>query len=325
MSAFRLFAEADHGAGMRSGGRYSLADLVPAVEALGPYGGLWTTEGVGYYRAADALEADPDARGILGPEAVRGVPSRWLIPLHTGMGLVLAGQLLGTGPAGVQEAWQDPLRTVQRYLRRCRENVLEGYAGTCVESLGLMAPTLRPDLISVIDRGLSAVGGDLSARFWHGYGRGLYFSPSNVLPCTSLLWPATRRATREPPHDLGRGNALAGLAWAVTLVNIRDPGVIEMFLGRLGRAVSDLDAIADGIRSAAAVWVDWDPGSDYLQSYCAYEPAAASGAVADRWARVARGPCGEEFARAYSWLKSHNRLDDLFRYPSADTPGSRSQ
>src|SRR5262249_32373589 len=155
------------------------------------------------------------------PAAVQGVPSRWLIPLHTGMGLALAGDHLrttrGRGP------WADPRRGGEAFLTRCRENSMQGYARACAEAPCLMALNGRPAPVPVIDRELSALGGDLPDRFWHGFGRALYFSPANFLPCTSMVWPSIRRAGREPPHASGRSNALAGLAWALTLVNIRDP------------------------------------------------------------------------------------------------------
>jgi hypothetical protein len=319
VAAFRLFAEADRLAGMGTAGSYRLSDFVPAVEALGPFSGLWVTEGVGYYHAANALEADPTAHDLLAPAAVEGVPSRWLIPLHTGMGLAMAGHHLWNG--GGRGPWADPRRGVESFLARCRASTLEGYTGTCAEALGLMALNIRQDLVPAIDRELVARGGDLADRFWHGYGRALYFAATNFLPCTSLLWPSVRRAIREPPHPSGRANALAGLAWALTLVNIRDPEVIAMFLARQGHDAPELDALANGIQSAVVVWVDWDPGSDYVRSFCAYGPP---GGLADRWAKAARGACGEAFTQEYRRLKEHNRLDDLFRYFTITSPGSRS-
>jgi hypothetical protein len=321
LAAFRLFAEADRIAGMGTAGTYKLSDFGPAVEALGPFPGLWVTEGVGYYHAANALEANPAAREILSPAAVQGVPSRWLIPLHTGIGLALAGDHLRNG--GKRGQWCNPRRAVESFLVRCRENTLEGYTGACAEALGLMALNVRLELVGVIDRELSVLSGDLADRFWHGYGRALYFSPANFLPCTGLVWPSIQRAGREPPHASGRANALAGLAWALTLVNMRDPEVIATFLAREGPNIPEPDAFASGVRSAVAVWVDWDPGSDYLSSFCAYEPSGASGGLGDHWARAARGACNDEFTREYHWLKAQNRLDDLFRYFTASPHRSR--
>jgi hypothetical protein len=322
LAVFRLFADADSVAGMGTWHTYRLSDLMPAVQTLAPFPRLWVTEGIGYYHAASALEINPAAREILSPAAIQGVPSRWLIPLHTGVGLALAGNHLrtisGRGPRA------DTRRVIKSFLAQCRENALEGYAGTCVEALGLMTLNVRPDLVPAIDRELTPLGSDFADRFWHGYGRALYFSPANVLPCTSLVWPSIRRAVREPPRRSGRSNALAGLAWALTLVNIRDPDVIAMFMARHGGDIPEIDAFANGVRSAVTVWVDWDPGSDYLRSFCAYDPPGASGMLGDRWAEVARGSCGEEFMREYHRMKSHNRLDDLFRYLTVSGSESRS-
>ena len=90
-------------------------------------------------------------------------------------------------------------------------------------------------MVRIVDRGLSAIDPDIVGYFWHGVGRGLYFLPINALPCSSSTWRAVEMAHEEAPHTLGRLNALGGLAWAVTLVNIRHPAILEAFLNVMMR------------------------------------------------------------------------------------------
>src|SRR5262249_52584176 len=146
--------------------------------ALPPYQGIWTTEGLGYHVTANALRRDPNPTALL---RVEGLPSASLVPLHTGMGMALAFREL-TGLGRRAEA-VDVRRALVRYLGLCRANAREGYDGAAVESLGIITKVVRPRLVPMISDQLDWVAPDHTAKFWHGFGRGLYFSPSNLLPC----------------------------------------------------------------------------------------------------------------------------------------------
>jgi hypothetical protein len=316
LRAFLLFAAASESMPRPGQPTVELPGLVERALRLDPYRGLWTTEGLGYFHATESLRGAATPRDLLGPDRTRGIPAHCLIPLHTGMGLAFATEQVQA--MGVRTPRPELRRRIEDYLSLCESNAAPGYAGAAVESFGLAARNMRPRLVAPLGEELAKFGTDLAARFWHGYGRGLYFSPLNVLPCTSSAWPSVRIARREPPHELGRSNALAGLAWAVTLVNIRDPDVIELFLHRHRRDLADPSAFADGVRSAAAVWFDWAPQSPYLQALCRYRPRGARDSAAEQWDRYARGPCGEDFPGHYGLLKRENRLEELFRYGESD-------
>lgn len=316
LRAFLLFSAARESIG--PGGRPDpgLPELVGRVQKFDPYRGLWTAEGLGYFHASEELNRGPEPRGLLAPDRTRGIPDRCLIPLHTGMGLAFANFVV---PAMTAQASRSEIRhRVDEFLSLCETNAAPGYSGAAIESLGLVVRNVRPRLVQAMGEELAAVGGGVPERFWHGFGRGLYFSPLNLLPCTSAAWPSVRIAQREPPHALGRSNALAGLAWAVTLVNIRDPEVIELFLGRHRRELGDASAFADGVRSAAAIWYDWAPGSLYLHALCRYRPRDSRSA--ERWDRYARSPCGEEFTELYRLLKRDGLMGELFRVSGPESP-----
>jgi hypothetical protein len=151
------------------------------------------------------------------------------------------------------------------------------------------------------------------ARFWHGVGRGIYFSPVNTLPCMSAVWPAVAQAKSAAPHELGRRNALAGLAWAVTLVNLRNPEVIEAFVKR-NLAEFEGDAFANGVNSALAVWLDWTPDTEFVQRICDYEPSTRQTAFRKTWESQATTHCDGQLTRIHGEHSRRNRREDLFQY-----------
>ncbi|HUG70823.1 MAG TPA: hypothetical protein VMM76_23950 [Pirellulaceae bacterium] len=312
LEAFRAFATADRWMNDPTDAGGELVVRTKAVAAQSDFLGLWTTEGLGYYFAARALKGNESVGGLLSCQP-HGLPERSMIPLHTGMGLALASDALrclprSTGGSGARGF-------VVQYLQRCRENSLDGYVGATLEALGLIARLLRPTMLTELDRQLREINAAWVATFWHGVGRGLYFTPVNVLPCTSAAWPSLKKALSEPPHDVGRENALAGLSWAVALVNVRHPEVLELFLNRHRRSLPVSVSVANGIASAAAVWHAWAPHSNYLRQLCSHQPRGRDDATMTSWERNARTQCRPEFFTTVNQLWQQQRMDELFRVP----------
>src|SRR5207253_11221828 len=121
-------------------------------------------------------------------------------------------------------------------------------------------------------------------------------------------------AEHEPPHEPGKRNALAGLAWALTLVNIRQPAIIELFLKQHGDQLSDSDAFTNGIGSAVMIWRDCGRSDPYLDALCEHMPNASDATLAERWERMVRRPSLEALQSIYPVLKRRRRLGEVFRY-----------
>ena len=232
LQAFDLFEHVDVTLHLPSGFELSLPALVEQAEALGPYLAVWALEGLGRYYAETYWESQGTPQHLLTADQVRALPVRSLIPLHTGMGLSLADRLLATLKPQSSDAAIDTV--LQQFIALCEDNSREGYTGAVLEALGLVTRLRYPQLVRIVDRRLSAIAPDVLGYFWHGVGRGLYFLPLNALPCSSSTWRAVEMAQDEAPHTLGRLNALGGLAWAVTLVNIRHPAILEAFCNSMG-------------------------------------------------------------------------------------------
>ena len=322
IDVFRWFATADSVLRFRRHADVQLSTTLQRIEALTPFHGLWTTEGIGYYWTTFALQNNASPNALLSGCSQNDLPNKCLLPLHTGMGLAFASHLVTrlTGRSSRLE-----VRTILRqFIQLCRDNARSGYTDASLEAIGLVCQILRPRLVQTIHRELIEIDPLLVPNFWHGCGRGLYFSPASVFPCSNAVWPSLRRAMSEPPDKSARMNAVAGFAWAVALVNIRDPLILEALLKRHGRELCGCDAFANGVSSAAAVWDDWSPDSRYLADMCRHLPTAKS-ELANDWNQHARSYCDGDLPSRHVNVKQSNKLEGLFQYQSAASGDTRSE
>ena len=85
-------------------------------------------------------------------------------------------------------------------------------------------------------------------------GRAIYFSARYFLPWTRIPWASI---AGEAPHEIGRQNIISGLAWAITLVNMRHPAVMERLITE-HQGELDKDAFANGVGPPArSIWICW--------------------------------------------------------------------
>jgi hypothetical protein len=296
-----------------------------AESRLGHEPSVWATEGIGYELLERRRQAGQSARGLLGSRD-DSVPVGCWTTLHTGMGMALADEAmgeLGASSRGLRQA-------LEEYIERCAGAARAGYVELAFEPLGLVARLLDPALVPEIARALSGIGGPWSDLFWHGVGRGLYFLPANLPPACSAPWAGLRACLEEPPDGRGRNNAAAGFSWAVTLVNLRHPAVVEGFLAHHAEAARALDPapppgsracagparedpVAQGVASALLLWHEASGGSKELRRFLGHVAAPERRGL---WERVVRAPFEEALER---WRSPEARADprrlpELFRY-----------
>jgi len=268
LRSYRLFAFADTLVANAEQGWDTVDERLRDTD---PYTRVWLTEGLGYYFAQ--CGALPAMRSAAPAERI-------LIPMHTGAGLSLSERALNSACR----------RDIGGVLREFREKAWtlaqEGYGEVVYEALGLTTVTLFPDLVGAIDRELS---GDerLGALFWHGVGRGLYFLPLHFLPLPRARRRPMEFALTAPGTEVGRRNALAGLAWAMTLVNVRDPDIVLGWVREHAWEAGTSVAFGNGVASALIVWLAAAPDDASVETLARYEPPAEDAAV---WEQVMRGP-----------------------------------
>jgi len=317
LQAFDLFEHVDVMLNLSKEVDVPLTALVEQADALGPYRAVWATEGLGRYYTEMYWEHQGTPQELFTAERVATLPARSLIPLHTGMGLSLAERLLQTVTLESPEADIGPV--LQRFVMLCRHNARAGYEGAALEALGLVTRLVYPQLMYLVDERLAQMAPDIQGYFWHGVGRGLYFLPMHALPYAHTTWCALKRACSEAPHVLGRLNTMAGLTWALTLVNIRHPEIVATILQQDDDGWSADDAFAGGVSSALMIWYDMKPDDPYLRAFCRYQPDPSDRRLAQIWHRQVQEPCQEALQQYHRVLKARRGLGEVFRYqPLAD-------
>ncbi len=298
LEAFLLFEQVDVELKISQLNSRSLEELVERVRWHDSYRSVWLMEGLGHYYS------DLHLRCGEAPSAIRSspLPRASLVPLHAGMGLSLAEWLL-------PHIEQSPA-ALRTFIELCGSNSQPGYFGAACEALGLATRNLFPHLLGPIDQALSLASKELVAYFWHGAGRAIYFSPTNFLPWRSAPWKGLWSCLQEPPHAEGRSNAAAGFCWALTLVNVQQPQIIETFLKHHAKEIDENEACANGIRSALAIWAEATSCMSSLEALRRHQPAPATATL---WQKHVRRSCEEAMEHHQDRL-SKSAPGELFRY-----------
>ena len=280
-------------------------ELITKAYAMGAFPALWAVEGVGHYYADSywQLRGYPD--GLLLKSAV---PEKSLLMLHAGMGLAFADRLLGNLTSQASES--EIRSAVEEFIQLCRRNSRTGYLGAGVESLGLVTRDFYPDLLKSIDQQLRNAAEELTGFFWHGVGRALYFSREYFLPVLCTVWSGIEV---EVPEGRDRLNAIAGLAWAITLVNMRQPAIME---GALQSYFSSgmQSAFSNGVSSAVMMRYDTTPGEPLIPAFYRHRVDPEKKDLAEVWQASVTQPSLEAMQHDYEMLRERKHLDHIFQY-----------
>jgi len=222
-------------------------DLPPDLFAGHPSRNIWRAEGFGAHLAGLDRSAS-DSILLSDWSAQIGIPSNFLLPLHSGGGLTLAEATIRKHQRSHQLRHMGDFLTDFQAL--VDQQSTSGLEPAVFEALGLVLHTMYPDLLNPAAdylREHNAIGYRL---LWHGVGRGHYFDPFQMMVPTNLRDRSYLSAT-----DDAALNRLAGFAWATTMINMRSPETAAKMLAYLPLAnEKSLAAAANGISAAALVW-----------------------------------------------------------------------
>jgi hypothetical protein len=294
-----------------------LPDLVAKAAELETFPRLWAIEGLGNYTGDQALARSGGAPvgGLLNDPAVAILPPWSLTMLHAGIGMSFAKHVLRRLET---TSASDVVRgAIDEFASLCRLSSRTGYTGAALESLGLATRTLYPNLVALIDTHIPSVDPELQGYFWHGAGRAMYFDPMNMLPSVNAPWRAIRRLDQEAPHELARNNVLSGLAWAITVVNMRQPNVMEAFLQHHGELAARNDAFTNGVTSSVLMRYDTTREDARITPFIHYAPRGGDPMAASLWKQLITDPCEEALRSEYGDLAEGHQLEQLFHYRSA--------
>jgi len=237
------------------------------------------------------------------------LPAKSLTMMHAGIGLGFAQQLMHRvtpySPA-------DEIRCVIReFITLVEENSRRGYEGAAYESLGLVTRFWHSQMVNIVEEHLREIAPHALGYYWHGAGRSLYFLPLFFVPGLLSPWLAVER---EAPHELALLNMTAGLAWATTIVNVRQPELMENFLRMHGERVSRTPAFTNGLMSTLIMGIDITPGDTYITRFLEYQPARSDPRVVELWDRLVAQPGRDAVYRIHPILKKQERLGEIFQY-----------
>jgi hypothetical protein len=291
---------------------FDLGEAIEKAYGLGEYPNLWAVEGLGHDYALTFFPLwgkGQRVRGILTDGQAGALPDKSLTMMHAGLGLAFAEKLMNRitpySPAG------DVRGVLQEFVTLVKDNARNGYEGAAYESLGLVTRFWHSQMVNIVGERMGEVEPAAVSYFWHGVGRAYYFLPIYFVPGLLSPWPAVER---DAPHELARLNMTAGLAWAMAIVNVRQPKIMESFLKYQGEQVARTPAFSDGVMSALIMGIDITPGDVYIGSFLQYTPDSRDQRTAELWNRLVGRPGSLAVNRYHPVLKKHRRLGEVFRY-----------
>jgi hypothetical protein len=288
----------------------SLSETVQKAYELGSFPALWAIEGIGHKWGEAVVSEGRPPESLLKGEDAEDVPESSLTMLHAGLGMALAQDCL-KGMDGKDASSRR--KGLEKFLSECRRGSREGYAGAAIESLGLVTRFVKgAKWMRTLDADLAALDDAAAGYFWHGAGRALYFSPPNFIPGFRSPWRAVAMALSEAPREDARFNLIAGLAWAVTLVNMRHPEVVEEFLQRHHSEIPTA-AFANGVAAATVMRFDISPQEPSLGRFRDYRPNPAR-LDPSTWSSCVSEPMHAAVKMYHPGLVRAGMLEAVFRY-----------
>ena len=291
---------------------FDLEKLIAQAYALGAYPDLWAVEGLGHDYTMTFFplwrEGKP-VRGIMTDGQAGVLPSKSLTMMHAGLGLAFAQQLLPR--ITPYSATSDVQKVLCEFATLVKDNSRPGYEGAAYESLGLVTRFWHSQMVKNVDKNLCEVEPEIVSYFWHGAGRAHYFLPIFFVPGLLSPWLAIER---EAPHKVALDNLTAGLAWATTIVNIRQPRILENFLKYQYNQISKPEAFSNGVMSTLIMGIDITPDDVYINNFLKYRSDALDQRTAQLWDKAVGRPANEAVQRIYPLLKKHGCLGEIFHY-----------
>lgn len=297
-----------------------LTDIIGRAMTLEEYPRLWVIEGLGHYHGDTFYTEGVVPRKILSGDEYRGLPAPALTMLHAGIGMAFGQHLMRTiNHLSPRSEVQEVLK---EYIHLCHDNSQPGYEGCALESLGLISrhgqfygETSPTKMVQIISEELSKMDIEAYGYFWHGVGRATYFLPINFIPGYGSISHATDMIRDIAPDDLALCNGISGLAWGVTMVNIRDPEIMAHWMSLQGEFLSSNEGLTNGFISGLIMRQDTTPNASFIEEYYNHDPV---GEVKSLWQSMVKEPGKLAMDRIYPALVKHKRLGEIFRYQPLD-------
>jgi hypothetical protein len=202
-------------------------------------------------------------------------------------------------------------RSLEQYITLVRENSQPGCAEIMLDSLGFIARLMYPQKVRELNSDILKIERDFTPYFWHGVGRALFFLPEHIRPRRSFPGKAVKMAAREAPDEPAFQNMLSGLAWPLTLVNLREPRIFEQVLTRHRDCLTGNAAFFAGVCSAIVFWAGSIADMTLVDSFLDFTPSPQ---LRETWDTFIKIPCREALNDWYPRLAKRKTWAELFKY-----------
>ncbi len=288
-------------------GEIPLQAALERARAAGDFPAVWLIEGLGEVYTERAVSLSKPIRDLWsGAE----IPASSLAMLHAGSGITFAKRALGTITPYSKSS--EIGRALEGFLEQAKATAQPGYLGPIIESLGLVTRTWFQEMVKPVMRSLKQIDAVATEYFWHGAGRAMYFSPVNKVPGFSP-W---RSVEIEAPDEKCRQNARAGVAWAYTLVNLRDPSLMADCLVDFYRERARGPGFLNGVLSSLIMASEVVPEDRFVKAFCEYRPPRCNRSRAEAWERYFGNGLKDKVERYRLALIGNGRLGEIFRQQS---------
>jgi hypothetical protein len=298
---------------MAPDGSTPLQSIVEQCYSLGDFPALWAVEGAGKDLAEWHMKRNPNPERMLVDAPLDPKWNKSLLMLHAGIGLGFARFYVE--PLNPQCPKEELREAVTKTVDLCWKNSRPGYGGAAVESLGLVSRFIHDGpFCRRVHEVLTESRPDCVGYFWRGCGRSLYFGPKNFMPGFSKPSRAIDSCREEAPNEEAYQGLLSGCAWALTVVNMETPEVMEWVLQNIDVYFGDQPGYPNGVTSSVVMRWDTTPGFKLVQDFRNHKPADAK--IAEAWVKRVKGPMDFAIDVVHPYLERTSRLGEVFHFQS---------
>jgi hypothetical protein len=152
-----------------------------------------------------------------------------------------------------------------------------------VDSVGFLLRLIFPRLLRQIDAILQKSRPDLTHYLWFGAGRAIYFRFPRALYPREHGWHGVKQLPAEGLRTSSLEGAMAGLGFAVTLVNIGQPGFLEDFFRQHAEELSAGAGFSRGVRESLEMWRSLHGVAGIFEALSEYQPRTLDETASALW------------------------------------------
>ncbi len=290
-----------------------LKGLVEKCYAMGDFASVWSVEGLGLYHIEAMRAKNMPIKNALTNPALNDLPLKSMTMLHAGIGLSFGRSSLKGLTA--QSSPEELRKALENFIQLVRDNSRKGYAGCAYESLGLVSLILHnPEMARALDRELAKFNPEVATYMWRGAGRALYFHPKHFIPGFKSPWRGIPKCRQIAPHETARKNLRAGVAWPTTIVNMRQPEVMESVLLFQGENDPDREPFVNGVMSTLVMRYDTSPEDPYIKKFIEHKPDPGNALLCRLWERDIKKTCETAINEIHPVLKANDAIEEVFHF-----------